>query len=786
MSSINVALGFVPVDNHLIGCGSPGNTTVGGRVFLADDPIAVALSTPQKIFASASLNSGSILYKTARVLNGVSNYTFPIKRHGRHFVRLHLFPFVSESYNLSLAKFSVFAQGLTLFRDFQLPNGSLVKEYSMNVSSSNLVLTFSPSKDSFAFVNAIEVVSVPDELILENAKTVNPAGDYSNLKTQALETVVRVNMGGVEVASENDTLSRRWVSDKSYLRHTNLAANVSNIQAVNYTSSWPTRDVAPRDVYGTATRLRASEMDPNLVANVTWLFDVDPGFDYLVRFHLCDIMSDSPGKLYFNVYINSWIVSRDLDLSKLTSNILGAPYAMDVVTKISSGRLLSVSVGPSGGGLHYPSGILNGLEVMKMSNSKGSFDPLDVDVYVKPSNSKSRIRVGVFVGLGCGVFFIIVVSALTLFVCVRRRKLAHVTNMESKYSSGNNSSDIGYRFPFASIKEATNNFSENLLLGVGGFGKVYMGVMKDDTKVAVKRGNPQSGQGLAEFRTEIEMLSQFRHRHLVSLIGYCDERDEMIIVYEFMQKGTLKEHLYGSDHPRLSWKQRLHICIGSAKGLHYLHTGSTKGIIHRDVKSANILLDENFNAKVADFGLSRTGPDLDRTHVSTAVKGSFGYLDPEYLIRQQLTEKSDVFSFGVVLFEVLCGRPVIDPSLPREKTNLIDWALKLLAKGGLEEIIDPHLVGEIKLASLEKFRETAEKCLAEHGLDRPSMGDVLWQLEYALQLQVNEEATSNGTAEFPELVADVGPLETSTVQFGSTRAENLASMSQVFSEMLRG
>ena len=219
---------------------------------------------------------------------------------------------------------------------------------------------------------------------------------------------------------------------------------------------------------------------------------------------------------------------------------------------------------------------------------------------------------------------------------------------------------------------------------------------------------------------------------------YCNENEEMILVYEYMAGGTLKDYLYGSkihDHLPLSWKQRLQICIDAAKGLDYLHIGSTFGvIIHRDIKTTNILLDKDNNAKVADFGISKAGVP-DAKALDATVKGTFGYLDPEYLNTFQLTEKSDVYSFGVVLFEVLSARPPIVKTLPSEQINLADWAILCKKRGEIEKVIDPFLVGTIEANSLRKFVEIAEKCVDEVGANRPSMHDVVYDLELALQFQ---------------------------------------------------
>nr|KYP61254.1 Receptor-like protein kinase ANXUR1 [Cajanus cajan] len=229
------------------------------------------------------------------------------------------------------------------------------------------------------------------------------------------------------------------------------------------------------------------------------------------------------------------------------------------------------------------------------------------------------------------------------------------------------------------------------------------------------------------------MLSRFRHANLVSLIGFCNDGGEMILVYDFMTRGTLRDHLYGSSGG-LSWERRLKICVEAARGLQFLHGGVDKqSVIHRDVKSTNILLDEDWVAKVSDFGLSKVGPNA--SHVTTDVKGSFGYLDPEYYMSLWLTQKSDVYSFGVVLLEVLCARAPIESTVDKHQGFLVAWVRRCYHDGNVHQTVDPALKGAISPKCLKKFVGIALSCLNDHGKERPLMKDVVKGLEHALTLQ---------------------------------------------------
>ncbi|KAE8655512.1 Leucine-rich repeat protein kinase family protein [Hibiscus syriacus] len=258
---------------------------------------------------------------------------------------------------------------------------------------------------------------------------------------------------------------------------------------------------------------------------------------------------------------------------------------------------------------------------------------------------------------------------------------------------------------------------------------VYRGTLPTGELIAIKRAQQGSMQGGLEFKTEIELLSRVHHKNVVSLLGFCFDRDEQILIYEYVANGSLADSLSGKSGIKLDWPRRLKVALGSARGLAYLHELANPPIIHRDVKSSNILLDERLNAKVSDFGLSKPMGDSEKGHVTTQVKGTMGYLDPEYYMTQHLTEKSDVYSFGVVMLEIITARKPIEHRkyIIREVMMLIDKT-KILYN--LREILDSTVGWDsVTLNGLEKFVDVALSCVEESRVDRPTMGEVVKEIE---------------------------------------------------------
>ncbi|KAJ9176564.1 hypothetical protein P3X46_011866 [Hevea brasiliensis] len=289
-------------------------------------------------------------------------------------------------------------------------------------------------------------------------------------------------------------------------------------------------------------------------------------------------------------------------------------------------------------------------------------------------------------------------------------------------------------FTFRELATATKNFRQECLIGEGGFGRVYKGKLeKTDQVVAVKQLDRNGLQGNREFLVEVLMLSLLHHQNLVNLIGYCADGDQRLLVYEYMASGSLEDHLLDllPEQKPLDWFSRMKIALGAAKGLEYLHDKANPPVIYRDLKSSNILLDEDLNAKLSDFGLAKLGPVGDKTHVSSRVMGTYGYCAPEYQRTGQLTVKSDVYSFGVVLLELITGRRAIDTTKPTEEQNLVTWAQPVFKDPNrYPELADPLLRGEFPVRGLNQAVAVAAMCLQEEAGVRPLMSDVVTALSF--------------------------------------------------------
>lgn len=290
------------------------------------------------------------------------------------------------------------------------------------------------------------------------------------------------------------------------------------------------------------------------------------------------------------------------------------------------------------------------------------------------------------------------------------------------------------QFSLLELTNATNDFNKRI--GEGGFGAVYHGTLPDGQAIAVKVRSMTSIQGVREFTNELTLLSKIRHPNLVPLIGFCP--DQQMLVYPYMSNGSLQDRLYGETSGRkpLDWITRLNIALGAARGLHFLHT-SSGCIIHRDVKSSNILLDNSMLAKVADFGFSKYAPQEGDSMVSLEVRGTTGYLDPEYYSTQQLTVKSDVFSFGVLLLEIICGREPLNIHRPRPEWSLVEWAHQHFKDSNIQAIIDASIALSYTQEAMWRVLEIAVGSVALKGHLRPTMENIIRELEDALIIENN-------------------------------------------------
>lgn len=349
---------------------------------------------------------------------------------------------------------------------------------------------------------------------------------------------------------------------------------------------------------------------------------------------------------------------------------------------------------------------------------------------MNPGIQRTSISKGILAAIILGAIgSAVAISAVVTLLIVRWHAIDRHNLSRTRLSSKISMKIDGVRsFTFKELVLATDNFNRSTQIGQGGYGKVYKGILSDSTVVAIKRAEEGSLQGQKEFLTEIELLSRLHHRNLVSLVGYCDEEEEQMLVYEFVPNGSLQDWLSVNAKVNLNFGMRTHIALGLAKGILYLHTEAQPPIFHRDIKTSNVLLDSNFTAKVADFGLSRLAPVLDDqgtlpNHVSTVVKGTPGYLDPEYFLTRKMTDKSDVYSLGVVFLELLTGMKPISHG-----KNIVREVNMAHQSGMMFSIIDGRM-GSYPSECVERFVALALRCCLDMPDKRPSTLDVVRELE---------------------------------------------------------
>lgn len=370
---------FTPKDNFLIDCGSDNTPNLpDGRQFKSDPEAKSFLQAKDDFKVSSNdPNVPSPIYSNARIFKDTAKYSFNLSNPGFHWVRLHFYPIKNDVFDLQQATFSVNTDKNVLLHNFNVNNNTnaILKEYLVNATESQFTISFLPMGGSAAFINAIEVVSAPDSLIADKASALFPVGDFSGLTSYAFEPIYRLTNGGPLVTSANDTLGRVWVSDEPFLINKNMAKSITvAANIINFPKDNPSISplIAPPNVYASATEMGDSASSPNL--NISWKFNVDAGFSYLVRMHFCDIVSKSLDQLYFNVYVNQKMAVPNLDLSSITG-ALATPYYKDVVVDASLvTEELRIDIGAAKMDGGNPNAIMNGIEVMKMSNTVKSLD----------------------------------------------------------------------------------------------------------------------------------------------------------------------------------------------------------------------------------------------------------------------------------------------------------------------------------------------------------------------------------------------------------------------------
>ncbi|XP_057522134.1 probable receptor-like protein kinase At5g39030 isoform X2 [Amaranthus tricolor] len=762
-------------DHILINFGLPKNSPQ-----LIDNPGGTWQSDQDFILTSLSATSNSIAfaveattpYNMARIFRTTTTYSIPVTTWGPKLIRLY-FPPLSISYDIIDTKSSFLSltiNGFNILRNFSAyavmahanahtnttapVTDGLVREIYISLDEGEgqraINLTFSPSNpDGFGFINGLEIISVPDGLYV-NRSSSNMVpyleGGFQNYLNNpfnfsdsiAMENIIRLNVGGPTVdPSEDSGLRRTWFGiDDDYMSY-GLNSTISyDDTTINYTVATLSY-TAPELVYLTMREMGPYVGELKKNQNLTWLFEVDVGFNYLVRLHFCELDStiNSNDQRSFDVSINNQMGAHDIDVFALTGGIF-IPMYRDFVTlfegsdtiiaSVETRGLLSVTLTPDPT-TTYNDVMLNGLEIFKLSSSNGSLAaPNPTLAAPNPTFPLQRIGIGI-----CMLIALILLYKKMNSLIEKSKEIE--TLLKQHGSLGPK------RHTYADLKRITNSFK--IKLGEGGYGIVYKGKLHCGDQVAVKilKRSSNRDMDMVEFINEVASIGNTNHKNIVKLLGFCYEGSKRALIYDYMPCGSLEKFTHGGrdeNNQQLSWKSLFEIAIGIARGLEYLHQGCNTRILHFDIKPQNILLDENYCPKISDFGLAKICPQKDSIISMSDARGTGVYIAHEVFFKRfgGVSHKSDVYSYGMWVLEIVGCRKNIDAKLEHSSEQYFPhWIYKQLEE--VEEIDQIDTTNNNEGSVLKrKMVVVGLWCIQTNPFTRPNMTRVVEMLEGTLDL----------------------------------------------------
>ncbi|KAL0700194.1 hypothetical protein Bca4012_056316 [Brassica carinata] len=542
---------------------------------------------------------------------------------------------------------------------------------------------------------------------------------------------LHINCGGGHVQIKTSSGKITYQADNST---TNAATNhhLEN-WGISNTGDF-TNDPSPDDTYIISTSLTPSGDYPDLyktarrsaLSLVYYAFCLENGA-YNVKLHFVEIqfldeeLNSRLGRRLFDVYVQGELFLRDFNIKDEANGTL-KPVVKEAKAVNVTDHMLEIRLYWAGKGT-------------TLFPNRGNYGPLisaislchSLEKHCGVEKTKNHTNYHIIFGV-IGALLAIVLLALGFYA---QKRCRDQTKMRERDLRAQGLQTVW--FTWRQLQNATNNFDEANKLGEGGFGSVFKGELADGTIVAVKQLSSKSSQGNREFVNEIGMISGLDHPNLVKLYGCCVENNQLLLVYEYMENNSLALVLSEKSSPRLDWAARKNICVGIAKGLEFLHEGSMIKMVHRDIKTTNVLLDANLNAKISDFGLARLREE-EHTQITTKIAGTMGYMAPEYVLWGQLTEKADVYSFGVVAIEIVSGKSNTKPRGSADHVSLINWALILQQKGDILEIVDPMLEGDFNSKEAVRMINVALVCTNSSPSLRPTMSEAVQMLEGVIEI----------------------------------------------------